>query len=704
MRRRLWSWPIFVVLLLLVSGWWGLRRLESSTRQLVGTNLQTVLNADITALRLWVEHETSMVSVAANDPQVRDTIVEMNRNWSRNPEDSKSSDWLRDPLLGKLADALIPWQLEFGHDGYLVYDAEGRVLAANLEELVGRERIAGHESYLLPAMGGESTLSRPFPSAVLLPDGLGGVRAGMPTMFVATPVRDEAGSVAAVLAFRLDPKREFSEILTVARPGESGETYAFDRQGVMISASRFESQLRDLSLMSDGEGATSMLSVEIRDPGVDLTRGGRATLRRNKQPWTEMATSAIAGEAGQNLRGYRDYRGVPVVGAWQWLSDMDMGVATELDLAEAYRPMQVVRTSYAILMSILVGLGIASQVWLVLASRWQQAAYRAVAEAKTLGQYALDEQIGEGGMGVVYRAHHALLQRPTAVKLLREDKVDEATVRRFEREVRTTSKLGHPNTVAIYDYGRTPEGVFYYAMEYLPGMTLDRMVERFGPLPERRAIHLLRQVCGSLNEAHQMGLVHRDIKPSNIMVTYVGGLYDLAKVLDFGLVKSCDEPENSHLTMVGTVVGTPYYISPEALERPSEMDARSDIYSLGVVAYFLLTGRPAFEGESTMEICKKHLCENPLPLSAAAGRTIHPDLEVLLLRCLAKDPRDRPQTVRQLMRELDDCEAAFEWTDQDAELWWSTNVLHRSQDHSETSTIRVAGDVTGVLDTKTENA
>jgi serine/threonine-protein kinase len=218
---------------------------------------------------------------------------------------------------------------------------------------------------------------------------------------------------------------------------------------------------------------------------------------------------------------------------------------------------------------------------------------REVRRALRLGQYTLEEKLGEGGMGVVYRARHALLRRPTAVKLLKGDRLGEASLRRFEREVQLTASLSHPNTVSVYDFGRTPEGVVYYAMEYLEGLSLEQLVAEAGAQPPGRVVHVLRQVLGALAEAHGVGLVHRDVKPGNVILCERGGLSDVAKVVDFGLVKDLDAADA--LSHEGMLVGTPLYLAPEAIRSPNA-DPRSDLYSLGAVAYVLLTGNHVFDG------------------------------------------------------------------------------------------------------------
>ena len=216
-----------------------------------------------------------------------------------------------------------------------------------------------------------------------------------------------------------------------------------------------------------------------------------------------MAASAVQGEDGVDVTGYGDYRGVPVIGAWTWLKDYGFGVATEQDVAEAFRPLYVLREAFWGMFALLVVAAVAIFIFTIVVARANRAARLAALEAMQLGQYTLDEKLGEGGMGVVYRAHHAMLQRPTAVKFLGSEKTNDQTIARFEREVQLTAKLNHPNTIAIYDYGRTPEGIFYYAMEYLQGINLEDLVKRYGPQPEGRVISILRQVCGSLAEAHR---------------------------------------------------------------------------------------------------------------------------------------------------------------------------------------------------------
>ena len=293
-----------------------------------------------------------------------------------------------------------------------------------------------------------------------------------------------------------------------------------------------------------------------------------------------------------------------------------------------------------------------------------------VRDANEVGQYTLEERIGEGGMGVVYLARHALLRRPTAIKLLPAHRAGEVAVRRFEQEVRLTSALTHPNTIAIYDFGRTPDGVFYYAMEYLDGITLEHLVTLDGAQPAARVIHLLKQACGALSEAHAMGLSHRDIKPANMMLCVRGGMPDQIKVLDFGLVKEHASDAAMGLSVDGALVGTPAYLAPEAIANASRADSRSDLYALGAVGYWLLVGQPVFDGKTILEVCVHHLHSTPVAPSERSPLSIPPALDELILQCLAKDPERRPPSALELSRLLDAIEGAGSWPRPHAEAWW----------------------------------
>ena len=302
--------------------------------------------------------------------------------------------------------------------------------------------------------------------------------------------------------------------------------------------------------------------------------------------------------------------------------------------------------------------------------------------AKKLGQYQLGEKLAEGGMGEVYLAEHQLLKRPCALKLIKPDvNTNPIALARFEREVQSAAMLSHPNTIEIFDYGHSHDGTFYYVMEYLPGLSVSDLVRQAGPLSPGRVIYLIRQVCGALAEAHRFGLVHRDLKPANILVAILGGKCDFAKVLDFGLVKLTATPDAPQLTADYTVSGTPQYMSPEQATATKDVDGRADIYSLGAILYFMLTGRPPFEGTNPTELMIAHARDPVVPPSRHRPE-IPADLEAVVVKCLAKKPDDRYPDARSLAAALAACTSAGDWDDEMADQWWIDHATAQIQQSS----------------------
>jgi serine/threonine-protein kinase len=288
------------------------------------------------------------------------------------------------------------------------------------------------------------------------------------------------------------------------------------------------------------------------------------------------------------------------------------------------------------------------------ASALQRRAFDAERRAERMGQYTLRRKLGEGGMGEVWLAEHGLLKRPCAVKFIRPELAANASnAARFTREVQAVTALSHTNTVRVYDYGQADDGSFYFVMEYLDGPTLEELVKSSGPLPAGRVVHLLRQVCGALAEAHAAGLVHRDLKPGNVIVASLGGQKDVAKLLDFGLVHDLADTDD-RLTRAGMVLGTPAYMCPEQAAGEKTVDARGDIYSLGAVAFFALTGRPPFDRKTTGQLLAAHRSETPMPLSDLSP-DVPADLAATVARCLSKDLAARYQSAAELDAALAAC-------------------------------------------------
>jgi serine/threonine-protein kinase len=312
---------------------------------------------------------------------------------------------------------------------------------------------------------------------------------------------------------------------------------------------------------------------------------------------------------------------------------------------------------------------------------------RQVRKARELGSYRLLNVIGKGGMGEVYRAEHRLLARPAAIKLIRPDLLGtsreaQVTLSRFRREAEVVATLRSPHTIELYDFGVTDEGSFYFVMELLEGMDLESLVKRFGPLPAERAVYLTIQACQSLAEAHQRGMIHRDIKPSNIYTCRMGLEVDFVKVLDFGLVKAERLPgrDVTHLTSPNLTTGTPAFMAPEMIEEGGSVDPRIDIYAMGCVIYWMLTGSLVFDAVNAVAMMMKHVNDTPEPPSSRSEQHVPPELDAIVMACLAKKPDDRPRDVVELARQLAACPLPEPWTQQRAARWWAAHLAELFSD------------------------
>lgn len=689
-RRNVWIWPILAAPLIAAFGYFIYSSVEKTLRDNVAGQLVAVRDSELEALKIWMEIQRNTAATLASNQRIASVAVQLVDLHHAAPNDRAAL--IESPLAVQLAEEISAHTKMHSYDGHILMNESFVVVASSHEELIGKSDGQKDENYAAILLAGKPLVTRPFPSTVLLKDLDGKMRAGVATMFAAAPILDEEGKVRAILGLRIRPEEDFTRILSVGHFGETGETYAFDDQGVVLSRTRFEDQAKHLGLIQDRPHVTTVHNLELRDPGTDLTQNARAAQSRSQQPLTKMAASAVQGQSGVDVQGYRDYRGVQVVGAWTWLPEYGFGVATEVDSAEAFAAANFIRWAHRGLFALLgiVTIAMVGATW-VMAKAERQAREASLA-AKKIGQYHLDKKLGQGGMGVVYAGTHAMLRRPTAVKMLDPHKTTDESIARFEREVQLSSRLNHPNTITIYDYGRTDEGVFYYAMELLEGIDLDQLVSRFGPQSPGRVAHLLIQACGSLEEAHRAGLIHRDIKPGNIMLTQRGGISDFVKVLDFGLVKAVDSHKEQSLTAANTLTGTPLYMSPESIELPDEVDGRSDIYALAAVGYYLLTGTPVFNGKSVVDICMQQVSGVPMPPSERLGRAVPAALEEALLAGLAKQPASRPQSAKEFAQLLEAVARENPWTAADADRWWTGYIAPNLAETRDASTQRLVGE------------
>lgn len=669
-RKQTWIWPILAILLLTVIGTTVRNSLERSTGEILHSQLSTLLAVETAMVREWMEDQQIAVGIAASDSHATEVMLEALQSSTKSGGSSTDIDQQRNQQLNRDINEMLRPILESNRlTGFFVANQENKVILASETDWLGKKVDSFHHRSLDRAEAGETVVSAPTDQPLF--SGEQKQAGAHPVMYVCTAILDSERNTVGYLAMTIDPTVEFSRIFEFGRLGTSGETYAFNKHGFMVSRSRFEDDLIRTGFLPDHPDATSMMTLALRDPGQNTLTDGRPAKRPADMPLTRMAASAIAGETKVELNPYRDYRGVPVLGAWTWLPEMEIGIACEMDQEEAFSALWMIRVLFGGLFGLLAVAAIAIFGFSIAVSRLRKEAQKNAVEARELGQYRLEKKLGAGAMGVVYKGYHAMLRRATAIKLLKVELIDESSIKRFENEVQIACQLTHPNTISIYDYGQTPEGVFYYAMEFLDGLDLQELVVQYGPLPEGRVIHILRQVCGSLYEAHTRGLVHRDIKPSNIMLNQRGGETDVVKVLDFGLARALNAGSHSEVNPEDAVDGTALYMSPEAIQTPGAVDARSDVYALGAVGYYLLTGQPVFNADNVVGILQQHVSAMPLPPSIRVGKPISEELENIILGCLSKNPAQRPESMRSLADMLEQVPTAHSWTREEGERWGS---------------------------------
>ncbi|MEW4564971.1 serine/threonine-protein kinase [Bremerella sp. JC770] len=687
---------VSLVLLIILLGIGSRYLVWNELRKVREQEFTALLAADVQALTSWIETRKEHVAVVSKDEDVREAILSLVKKKHEQGDNYSAKDiqpeldFFRDrfpkftrPLseIGQFVAENDPIALDERdepieeHPGlipdegvYFVASPAGVILASTQEEVIN-QRITGsrrmeilsdafeNKTGFVPPMRPEHEMTIP------------GARPDVAFTWVFQPIFEDSDTPSAILCFGYFSVGNFTKSLISARTGQTGEAYAFDANGLMLTESRFTKDLWRMGILPEGE--PSRANLMLRPPFA----------MQHPNPVNHNRFTRLIGEAiAEHNRGvtsdvmmdrYINYRGHYVVGAWQWIDEYNFGVAYETESHEAFRPFTYIAyTQYALLLLVASFAGLA---YYAASSLVQMR--RTIGEHTVVGSYELLRKIGEGGMGQVYLARHQMLKRPTAVKLMRPEQTDASLLKRFEREVQLSSRLKHPNTVEIYDYGKTPDEVFYYAMEYLDGITLEVLVRQYGWQPVSRTLWVMRQVAASLREAHQSGLIHRDIKPLNIMLCRVGGEYDVAKVLDFGLVKNLSaDPGATLVTNTTEISGTPMYIPPERVKNPTQADPRVDIYALGATVYFMLTGQTIFNAASAVDVLVQ-IVTKPIPSVKDASDRIIPDaLQDLISRCLAKDPKDRPQTAEEVLKEVEKLLDDFPWTQQDAEDWWETNI------------------------------
>jgi serine/threonine-protein kinase len=675
---RAWrSVAIFALVALIAAGaGWMYVGVERSLRDLRAQGLPALLEAKTKSLEVYIDERRGDAVRWARDPRLRAVTSELAREAALHPD--AIGDACRGALGAEWRAVVAPLLRDEGVVAANAVDRSGRIVASTLEGTCGLVAQARSRApQLAEVFAGRTQFVRPFaadPQLVAAQPYLG----TRPLAWVETPVQDAAGAVVAVLGVATFVDTSFESILAAARPGDTGEAYAFDENGTLLSEVRSIRGLRSAGLLPAGDAGGAAFRIRLRDPGSELQADGPMQTGADAWPLTRPVTAALAAAnapgaptQGVLLDPYRNYRGAEVIGAWRWLRDERIGIVAEIGVDEAYAPLRYVRSMFAgTIVALLLTAAWAAGSTLAL---WRMS--RDPAAGRRIGAYRLERKLAEGGMATVYLARHALLKRPTAVKILKRHLATDELLARFEREVRLASSLEHPNTIEIYDFGHTADGLFYYAMEYLDGLTLDQLVARDARLPLARARHIVRQICAALAEVHDKGMVHRDVKPDNVMLTERGGEFDFVKLLDFGIVKQLTNggavarPDDDRaLTQQVRLLGTPAYMAPERIGSPSGVDARADVYGVGAILYFLATGRPPFDAPDQAALLRVVISE-PAPRLAAQVDGVPPALDDLVARCLEKAPANRPASVAGVVAVLDALDLS-PWTAADARAWW----------------------------------
>lgn len=668
-RERFWNLVgimAVVAVALSVLGWWSYDRVRGSLRDLRSAGLAALLEAEAGALTIWIDEKKRAAERWAADEPVQREAAALVRLAQGGMDPAAVC---RSPARHKLLAQIAPFVALEEAVAVNLIARDGAIIASLHDEYCGLSVAkGGFARRLEPVFAGRTLFVQPFEERERVGADVK-VPFDRPLVWIETPVRDEAGRVIAALGFGRLADARFASVLLLSSTQSSREAYAFDGRAMMLTQSRYLGDLRVAGRL--GPDDSGILAIPVRDPGGDILAGFRPTAPLADWPLTRLANEALGALAagspneGAILEPYRDYRGAEVIGAWRLLREKELVIAVEIEAGEAYAPLKYLEVAFGTLLGFFAAALLAA----VASSLW--AVRLKLREARRVGPYTLEREIGEGGISHVYLARHSHLKRPVAVKVLKPALATDEMTTRFEREVQLCSRLSHPNTIEIYDYGRTREGTFYYAMEYLDGLSLEDLVQKQGRLPVSRAVHVLRQVCGSLKEAHDRGLVHRDVKPHNLMLCRHGGELDVVKVLDFGLVKELENAHTRDITQFARVLGTPLYMAPERLRNPADADARADIYALGAVAFFLIAGRRLFETQTEHDLVYQVL-NVPAPALSQCGVADAPALlEDLVARCLSKDRAERPQAIADVAAVLAEVARERPWREEDARAWWA---------------------------------
>lgn len=550
-------------------------------------------------IELWLGERLADARYIAADPEVFKLTRKISRSGDRGCADA-------DITSAVLSGILRRHFREDAPPAAHIIDMDGRILVS-LSGLCGKRLSSFVREQLPDARHRGPTIVNPLAESERI-EGASAVKQRRMIWFEAA-INNSAGQPIAYIGYGLDAERHFDKALQGTSSGFRSELFAFDHRGVILNGS-------------------------VNSTGTPLV-----------QEALSVAGSSEPHGDGTLMKPFNGRMSLPAVGAWRWLDAGNIGLGLEVAASDTYQPVAILQQLALLLGGLAVLLG-------TLAAWMQRSETGPGGGPRRIGPYRIISQLGEGAVSNVYLAEHILMRRRVALKLLKPQFTNDEWIERFKREVRLAGQLHHPNFVRIYDFGHVSGGNFYYAMEYINGVNFAELVERDGPQNPQQVARLLNSVCEALAEAHDLGILHRDIKPQNLMVRSVPKEDMLVKILDFGLVKVVDSDHSRELTVGLRILGTPAYLAPERILTPAGVDPRSDLYSVGAVGFFLLTGHKVFESESDLQLTHRILHEPAPRVSTFSPENLSPELDGLISRCLAKDPARRPATAQALADEL----------------------------------------------------
>lgn len=662
-RRNSWWLLLAAMLPTLVVGWLTYRRVSQMLQEAVRSEVQGMADGLMLSTKRFLDNEAQLVQSWSRQKQIRDAIVALDQiARTDQPKEALRAATESDDIMSQL-------QYLSGNENikFVVWDRTGNTLASWLPDRadVGNSIVDTQANGLARVFRGETII---FGPERLRNNTEGFVpETDLPVMAPIVPVRNDGGRVVAALLVRgFKMFNAFDQVFGDSSRTANLDAYAVNQNAIMVTNSPRAIRASKTGHLEVEEQDIAAL-IRITDPGDLIQVSSFQDINRQIMPLTFAAARVSRGQDGMQMTPYRNYSGELVVGAWRWLDSWHMGVVVERNAEDAFAAARIVRLGFLTLAGLLAMTALAA------ASRIARRSSQANALLHPLSRYDIIRELGSGGMGVVYLAKHRQLGRNTALKVLRDDRRTRDDQSRFNREARLAATLSSPHSVKIYDYGNNLDGESYCVMEYLTGLTLAEVVARSGYQSLGRTLYLLRQVCDAICEAHSKGLMHRDLKPHNVMLTRDATAGDWAVVFDFGLAKPVSPTKDIFNTVETIWSGTPMYMAPERYREPERMDPRSDIYSIGCVAYFLITGHPPFAECDPESMFALIMNETPIQMMTHRNEEVPDDLVRFVKKCMAKELDQRYQSIDKVIAELDRLRFFHPWTPENAEVWWQVH-------------------------------